>query len=114
MESEVWVVKIQKEKTVSRRKAILRTLLFGFIFLFSVSTITVCTWYATSFNLEFKELLYTLASPLKGTGQSTFQPRKHQKKDHWKNYDGLGVSGSVFLEHRAGYQKKQKKRFSET
>ena len=46
--------------------------------------------------------------------KSTFQPRKQPKKDHWKNYGGLGISGSVFLEHRTGYQEKQKKWFSET
>ena len=46
--------------------------------------------------------------------KSTFQPRTQPKKDHWKNYGGLGISGSVFLEHRTGYQEKQKKWFSET
>lgn len=61
----------QTETPVSRRKAFLLTLPFGLIFVFSVSLITVCAWYALSFDLEFKELLYTLASPLKGTGQST-------------------------------------------
>ncbi len=57
--------------TNCRKKAIYRTLPFGLMFLFGVLTITICTWYALSFDLEFKELLYTLASPLKGTGQST-------------------------------------------
>ena len=50
----------------------------------------------------------------KGMGQSTLQPRKQPKKGHWKNHGGLGVSGAVFLEHGAGHQQTQKKRFSET
>lgn len=61
----------QKERKKSVLKSVLLTLLFGVIFVFSVAAITVCAWYATTFDLEFKELLYTLASPLKGTGEST-------------------------------------------
>ena len=45
--------------------------MFGLIFILGVSLATVCGWYRLTFDLEFKELLYTLASPLKGTGQST-------------------------------------------
>ena len=53
------------------KKAILQYVLFGLIYTVAASVMTVCAWYAMTFDLEFKELLYTLASPLKGTGQST-------------------------------------------
>ncbi len=52
-------------------KTILQYVLFGLIYTLGAAVITVCAWYAMTFDLEFKELLYTLASPLKGTGQST-------------------------------------------
>lgn len=52
-------------------KNILQYILFGLIYTVGASVITVCAWYTMTFDLEFKELLYTLASPLKGTGQST-------------------------------------------
>ena len=50
---------------------ILQYVLFGLIYTLGAAILTVCAWYAMTFDLEFKELLYTLASPLKGTGQST-------------------------------------------
>lgn len=46
-------------------------MLFGVIFFFGVAIFTVSTWYANNFDIEFKELLYTMASPLKGTGNGT-------------------------------------------
>ncbi len=55
----------------SNIKKILQYVLFGLLYTLGVSAFTVCSWYALTFDLEFKELLYTLASPLKGTGQST-------------------------------------------
>lgn len=64
-------MKDQRENEIISRKAILLTVLFGLMFVFSIAAIAICTWYALSFDLEFKELLYTLASPLKGTGIST-------------------------------------------
>lgn len=53
------------------KKSILQYILFGLLYTLGVAIFTVCAWYALTFDLEFKELLYTLASPLKGTGQST-------------------------------------------
>ena len=44
---------------------------FGILFLAAVAAYSVCAWYQKTFDLEFKDLLYTLASPLKGTGEST-------------------------------------------
>lgn len=58
-------------KTHSRKRELFWYIFFGVIYLLGVSVFTVCTWYSLTFDLEFKELLYTLASPLKGTGQST-------------------------------------------
>lgn len=55
----------------NKAKVILLNILFGVIFTLGVSTFVVCAWYAMTYDLEFKELLYTLASPLKGTGEST-------------------------------------------
>ena len=52
-------------------KKILQYVLFGLLYTLGVSAFTVSAWYTLTFDLEFKELLYTLASPLKGTGQST-------------------------------------------
>ena len=45
--------------------------LFGLLFLFGATAIGICIWYRISFQMAFKELLFTLFSPLKGTGQST-------------------------------------------
>lgn len=63
------------KKQVFKKSSVVRTVLlgvlFGFLFLFGVSLITVSVWYRMSFYMEFKELLFTLMSPLRGTGQST-------------------------------------------
>ncbi len=61
---------IPKERP-SKAIKLLLSVLFGILYLVGVSLITVCAWYRIVYDLEFKELLYTLASPLKGTGQST-------------------------------------------
>ena len=50
---------------------ILLSTLFSLIFVLAIGIYVVCAWYKKTFDLEFKELLYTLASPLKGTGEST-------------------------------------------
>ncbi len=60
-----------KEKTYRKSRVIIWSVVFGLLFVLGVTLITICAWYAQTYNLEFKELLYTLASPLKGTGQST-------------------------------------------
>ena len=53
------------------RRAILWGILFGVIFLLGAAIAVVSAWYRLTYNLGFKELLYTLASPLKGTGEGT-------------------------------------------
>lgn len=59
------------KKINEKTKAILWSVLFGVIFTVGVALTVVCAWYSMTYDLEFKELLYTLASPLKGTGEST-------------------------------------------
>jgi len=44
---------------------------FGLLFVLSVGIFALAIWYMMTFNLEFKDLLFTIASPLKGTGTST-------------------------------------------
>lgn len=53
------------------RRAILWSVLFGIVFALGAAITVVSAWYSRTYDLEFKELLYTLASPLKGTGEST-------------------------------------------
>lgn len=63
------------KKTRSQKQIRIRIALwgsfFGLLLLLGVSAFVVSIWYRTSFYMEFKELLYTMMSPLRGTGQST-------------------------------------------
>ncbi len=43
----------------------------GLLFVLGATLTGLGIWYMCTFNLEFKELLYTLLSPLKGTGKGT-------------------------------------------
>lgn len=62
----------QKRSTeITLKKYVIWCVVFGIVFALGVSAFVVSLWYKNNFNLEFKELLYTLASPLKGTGQNT-------------------------------------------
>lgn len=46
-------------------------LLFGILFLFGITIFALANWYSKSFGVSFKELIYTVLSPLKGTGGDT-------------------------------------------
>ncbi len=46
---------------------------FGFLLSFSAAAFSICIWYKNTFPIEFKTLLYVLASPLKGTGSETIR-----------------------------------------
>ena len=48
-------------------------LLFGLIFGLAAAVIILCAWYHRTYNVGFRELLYTLLGPLKGTGNSVVQ-----------------------------------------
>ena len=52
---------------------VLFSILFGILFLLGSALLVVSIWYINTYDLEFKELLYTLASPLKGTGDGVIQ-----------------------------------------
>ncbi len=69
--SESMVSSVSAKKRRGRVWRIAWTVVFGLIFVLGVSVFALGIWYKATFDLEFKELLYTLASPLKGTGNST-------------------------------------------
>ncbi len=45
--------------------------LFGLLLALSAAMFSLCVWYKKTFDIEFKTLLYVLASPLQGTGSET-------------------------------------------
>ncbi len=47
------------------------TTVFGLLFIIGCSLFSLGIWYQKTYGLELNELLYTLTSPLKGTGQGT-------------------------------------------
>ena len=65
------MIEKKQQSTYKPYKIVIWSVIFGIIFLLGVALITLSIWYKNTFDLEFKELLYTLASPIKGTGQST-------------------------------------------
>lgn len=56
-----------------RKNHVLSYSLFGFLYLLGTSTIVLCSWYHKTYNVGFKELLYTLLGPLEGTGNSVIR-----------------------------------------
>ena len=46
-------------------------ILFGILFLIGIAILSLAVWYNVNFSVSFKELIYTLLSPLKGTGKGT-------------------------------------------
>ncbi len=62
---------MKKPMQPEARRALLWGILFGVVFVLGVAIAVVSAWYRLTYDLEFKELLYTLASPLKGTGEGT-------------------------------------------
>lgn len=61
----------KEKKKYSPKRFAIWSVVFGILFLIGVAAYVICIWYMNTFDLEFKDLLYTLASPLKGTGNST-------------------------------------------
>lgn len=47
--------------------------LFGILFLLGVTILSLSIWYSKNFGVSFKEFLYTVLSPLKGTGEGTVE-----------------------------------------
>ncbi len=61
----------QPEKQKRAWIGVLLSILFGAIFLFSSALTVLGVWYMDTFEMDFEELLYTVLSPVGGTGQST-------------------------------------------
>ena len=54
-----------------KRKSIILILLFGFFYFLAVGVIALSIWYKINFDIKFNDFLFTLLSPLAGTGKST-------------------------------------------
>lgn len=63
--------KAKKEPKYNPLRIAIYSVLAGLAFVIGVSLITLSVWYVDAFNLEFKHLLYNLASPVEGTGGGT-------------------------------------------
>ena len=61
----------KKERRYSKKRILIYSILAGLAFVAGVALITLSVWYVNTFNLEFKHLLYNLASPVEGTGSAT-------------------------------------------
>lgn len=48
-------------------------ILFGFLYVVGTSLIVLCSWYHKTYDVGFKELLYTLLGPLEGAGNSVIR-----------------------------------------
>ncbi len=61
------------EKKEKRKAAyfIIFSVIFGLLFLISVSLCALSYWYKNNYFLEFKDLLYIITGPIEGTGNST-------------------------------------------
>lgn len=55
----------------NRPRQITLAILLGIVWIFSSTLLSLSVWYGATFDMEFAELLYTLLSPVGGTGQST-------------------------------------------
>lgn len=56
-----------------KTKKVLLYLLFVFLLTVSAMAVALCIWYKNTFDLDFKTLLYVMASPLQGTGNETIK-----------------------------------------
>ena len=65
-------MKTKKAKSTFRAgRVAVWSVVFGLLFLLGTALLVLSLWYRATYDIEFKELLYTLSSPLKGTGEST-------------------------------------------
>ena len=58
------------KKKISARWLIL-SILYGIIYTAAVAIFAISVWYKNTFNISFNDLLFTLLSPIEGTGAST-------------------------------------------
>ncbi len=61
----------KKAKKLALTKRIILHILFGVIFLCGAVVLSVAAWYQQTFDISFSDLLFTMLSPLGGTGEST-------------------------------------------
>lgn len=68
----VYILKI-KTKEYKHRPLILALLsiLFGILLLLGCTLFVLADWYKNTYNISFEELLFTIMSPMKGTGKGT-------------------------------------------
>ncbi len=61
----------KKAKKRALAKKIVLYIIFGIIFLAAAVIFSVAAWYKKTFDISFSDLLFTMLSPLGGTGKST-------------------------------------------
>jgi len=61
----------QKSARPKKKKGVGLIILFGFLFALTVAAFSLGIWYKVTFNIKFNDFLFTLLSPLAGTGKRT-------------------------------------------
>ena len=61
----------KRAKRLALAGRILLHVLFGIIFFCGAAALSVAGWYKNTFDISFSDLLYTMLSPIAGTGEST-------------------------------------------
>ena len=63
----------KKNKPANRSnvKQVIFTIVFGLIYLIASALFSLAVWYKNTFDISFSDLLFTMLSPLGGTGEST-------------------------------------------
>lgn len=72
--SKYQIQEVKENKKAKRKARALRIflhILFGIIFLCGAVVFSVAGWYQQTFDISFSDLLFTMLSPLGGTGEST-------------------------------------------
>ena len=62
---------MKKQRKQPKPGKIVFAVLFGILFLLGVTILSLSVWYSKNFGVSFKEFIYTVLSPLKGTGEGT-------------------------------------------
>ena len=62
---------MKKQPKLPRPGKIVFAVLYGILFLLGIAILSLAIWYKKNFGISFKELIYTILSPLKGTGEGT-------------------------------------------
>ena len=63
--------KTNENAAVQTKKSIVFVILFGFLGCLTVAILSATIWYEITFDIKFNDFLFTLLSPLAGTGKST-------------------------------------------